>query len=153
MSQSYFSVNDLIPKFCPDIGKSKFEPGQLEYTYFDGSLVYLGTPIYTIHWDFIHSDDVRQFWLLYQTMVNNPTPVSITIPDYSNKTWRLTTGYFTMPVGNVTGDMVENFEIQIYNVHELSLRNSGGGLSLWDLAESGGMIDIGSSSYSNQWDF
>lgn len=121
MSASCFELEGYPFKSQPNLSKSKYEPGQLEYATLDGSLVYIGSPTYTLHWDAITLEEARLFWFSYQSLIDNSfsaNGVSITIPSNDGAGYITVQALFTMPTGNVAGDYVENFEITVYNLYQ-----------------------------------
>jgi hypothetical protein len=117
MTASKFVIGGRETRQQPNLHKSKFDPGQMEFVTFGGNLVYLGSPAFTIHWDYIDFDDAQFIWNLFDSTVGFTTGgIDMTLPplvfasSYNN-----VTALFTMPVGNVAGDLVENFEITVYN--------------------------------------
>lgn len=157
MADILFSVGDLTPRLCPTISKCVFQPGLVEYSYLDGSFVYLGSPQYTLQWDFLDSVDAAAIWEIYRSqMTNVGNYISVCVPDYTNGGWRVIKAFITMPQGIMGGDLVQDFRFTVYNPHEDNLRAAGvGGPDLWQNMENGSNLIIGSGTYPENvgWEF
>ncbi|MBA3829901.1 MAG: hypothetical protein H0X33_13255 [Taibaiella sp.] len=150
-----FSIGGVVSR-CPDMDKSNLDPAALAYSYLDGSPCYIGRSSFTYVWTLILPSEVIAIRTLYDTLVSSGTPVTVTIPDYNGGGWRSTTAFMTEPTGTAGGDGTANFTVQFYNLHQANFASamlSPGG-NLWEVANNGGNIEVGSSNYkATGWQF
>jgi hypothetical protein len=148
---------------CPNFDKSKFDPANMEYQYLNGSLVHIGGPVWTYLWDYLPDDEVAVIRALYKDLVDSVdpttgsgTPINVTIPDFKAGGLRMTTAYITEPTGSAGGDGSKGFSLIVYNLHESSFQAAIASPmgNLWEVANNGGNIEIGSSNYRpTGWQF
>lgn len=148
---------------CPKFEPGWFEPGDIDYSYLNGSKLYIGMPNMTYTWPFLDDTYVVTIRTLYEGLVTSfdptqsaGTPLTATVPDFLNGGWKYTTCYLMEPTGTAGGSSSTAFKVKLYNLGEQDLLDniSSPGANFWDLMQGGSKLEIGTSEYSaSTWQF
>jgi hypothetical protein len=148
---------------CPKFQPGWFEPGDIDYSYLNGSKLYIGMSKMTYTWPFLDETYVAIIRTLYDGLVASfdpltatGTPITATVPDFLGGGWKYTTCYITEPTGTAGGSGSTNFSVKLYNLGEQNLLDhiASPGTDLWELMQQGASLEIGSSEYpASTWQF